>query len=123
MHATVCRPASVLIIDDDPSLLESYTVLLEDEFRVHTAATGEDGLACLHREDIDVLLLDLRLPAMDGLEVLRRVKAIDARVPVIIITARDEARLAVEAFKLGVIEYLVKPFDIEPTLALLRHTL
>src|SRR5206468_7092311 len=75
------------------------------------------------REDIDVLLLDLRLPAMDGLEVLRRVKAIDARVPVIIITARDEARLAVEAFKLGVVEYLVKPFDIEPTLTLLRRTL
>ncbi len=123
MHATVDRPASVLIIDDDPSLREAYTVLLNDEFHVHTAATGEEGLACLHREDIDLLLLDLRLPAMDGLEVLRRVKALDARVAVIVITARDEARLAVEAFKLAVAEYLVKPFDIEPTLELLRRTL
>src|SRR5262245_35120716 len=116
MATTCSRPATILIIDDDPSLRESYAVLLEDEFYVHTAATGEDGLACLLREDIDLLLLDLRLPAMDGLEVLRRVKAIDTQVAIIVITARDEARLAAEAFKLGVAEYLVKPFDIEPTL-------
>ena len=123
MDRTLRRSPRVLIIDDDQSLLEAYAVLLEDEFRVYTAATGEDGLAYLQREDIDLLLLDLRLPSMDGLEVLRRVKVIDDRVAVIVITAMNEARLAAEAFKLGVAEYLVKPFDIKPTLALLRHTL
>src|SRR5262245_12545024 len=121
MDTAFARPARVLIIDDDPSLLEAYTVLLDDEFQVYTATTGEDGLRCLHREDIDLLLLDLRLPAMDGLEVLRQVKALDTRVAIIVITARDEARLAAEAFKLGVADYLVKPFDIAPTLALLRR--
>ena len=123
MRTTLRRSPHVLIIDDDQSLLESYAVLLEDEFRVYTATTGEDGLACLQREDIDLLLLDLRLPSMDGLEVLRRVKVIDDRVAVIVITAMNEARLAAEAFKLGVAEYLVKPFDVKPTLALLRRTL
>jgi two-component system response regulator AtoC len=123
MHIPLRRSPHVLIIDDDQGLLESYAVLLEDEFRVYTAATGEDGLACFQREDIDLLLLDLRLPSMDGLEVLRRVKVIDDRVAVIVITAMNEARLAAEAFKLGVAEYLVKPFDIKPTLALLRRIL
>ena len=123
MRTTLRRSPHVLIIDDDQGLLESYAVLLEDEFRVYTAATGEDGLACLQREDIDLLLLDLRLPSMDGLEVLRRAKVIDDRVAVIVITALNEARLAAEAFKLGVAEYLVKPFDIKPTLALLRRIL
>jgi len=113
----------VLIIDDDPSLLESYTVLLEDEFQVHTASTGEAGLACIQREAIDLLLLDLRLPAMGGLEVLRRVKALDAQMPVIVITAINEARYAAEAFKLGACDYLVKPCDIDTTLTLVRTTL
>ncbi|MGE3537384.1 MAG: sigma-54-dependent transcriptional regulator [Candidatus Tectimicrobiota bacterium] len=113
----------VLIIDDDLPLLESYTVWLEEEFQVYTAPTGEAGLACFQREAIDVLLLDLRLPAMDGIEVLRRVKMIDAAVPVIVVTARDEARAAVEALKLGAVEYLVKPFDLETTLPLLRQAL
>src|SRR6516162_6230853 len=92
---------SVLIIDDDAHLLESYTVLLEDEFQVYTATTGEEGLAYLQRETIGLVLLDLRLPMMDGLEVLRRIKTIDATVPVIVITAVDEVQRAAEAFKLG----------------------
>jgi DNA-binding NtrC family response regulator len=112
-----------LIIDDDPSLLEAYTTLLEDEFQVHTASTGEDGLACFQREAIDLLLLDLRLPVMGGLEVLRRVKTLDAAVPVIVITALNEAQCATDALKLGACEYLVKPCDIDTTLTLVRGTL
>lgn len=123
MRTPLSIPPSVLIIDDDPSLLESYTVLLEDEFQVHTASTGEAGLACLQREAIDLLLLDLRLPAMGGLEVLRRVKILDAQIPVIVITALNEARYAAEAFKLGASDYLVKPCDIDTTLTLVRTAL
>jgi len=110
----------VLIIDDDAHLLESYTVLLEDEFQVYTATTGEEGLAYLQRETIGLVLLDLRLPTMDGLEVLRRVKTIDATVPVIVITAVDEVRRAAEAFKLGAREYLVKPLDVTCMLEVIR---
>lgn len=114
---------SVLIIDDDNSLLESYVVLLEDEFQVHTASTGEDGLKVLQREDIHVVLLDLRLPGMDGMEVLRRVKATDENVDVIMITAVKNVRVAVEAIKLGAYDYIVKPFDVDEMLAMLRRTL
>ena len=110
----------LLIIDDDTNLLESYTVWLEDDFHIHTATTGEAGLACLQQEAMDLLLLDLRLPTMDGLEVLRRVKVLDAQLPVVIISACNEAPAAAEAFKLGVVDYLVKPFDVDTTLPLLR---
>ena len=122
MTQTEVRPG-VLIIDDDHSLLESYTVLLEDEFQVHTAETGEEGLKRLRQEDISVILLDIRLPGMDGMEVLRQAKAIDENVDVIMITAVKNVRVAVEAIKLGAYDYLVKPFEIDEVLSLLRRIL
>jgi DNA-binding NtrC family response regulator len=122
MTQTEIQPG-VLIIDDDNSLLESYTVLLEDEFQVYTAETGEKGLKRLRQEDISVILLDIRLPGMDGMEVLRQAKAIDENVDVIMITAVKNVRVAVEAIKLGAYDYLVKPFEIDEVLSLLRRAL
>jgi two-component system, NtrC family, response regulator AtoC len=114
---------SILIIDDDKSLLESYTVLLEDEFQVHTAETGEAGLDLLRHQDIHIVLLDIRLPGIDGIEVLRRIKVLDENVDVIMITAVKNVRVAVEAIKLGAHDYVVKPFEIDEILSLLRRTL
>jgi two-component system response regulator AtoC len=113
----------ILIIDDDQSLLESYTVLLEDEFQVSTAESGERGLELLRHEDVHLVLLDVRLPDMSGIEVLRRIKALDESVDVIMITAVKDVRVAVEAIKLGAYDYLEKPFEIDEILALLRRTL
>lgn len=122
MTRSEVRP-SILIIDDDTGLIESYMVLLEDEFQVHTALTGEDGLAILAQEDISVILLDIRLPGMDGMEVLRQAKMIDENVDVIMITAVRNVRVAVDAIKLGAYDYLVKPFEVDEVLSLLRRTL
>lgn len=116
------RP-SILIIDDDRSLLEFYSVFLEDEFQVHTAESGEEGLKLLEQEDFALILLDVRLPGMDGIEVLRQAKAIDENVDVIMVTAVKNVRVAVEAIKLGAYDYLVKPFEIDDVLSLLRRTL
>ena len=95
------RQPRVLIIDDDAGLLEAYTVLLEEEFRVYTAASGQAGLALFQHEDIDVVLLDIRLPDIDGMEVLRQLKAIDPDPEVLMLTALNDARLAVEALREG----------------------
>ncbi len=114
---------SVLIIDADAHLLESYTAVLDDEFQVYTATTGEEGLACLQRESIGLVILELILSTMDGLEVLRRIKMIDATVPVIVITAVDAVRRAAEAFKLGAREYLVKPLDVTCMLEVVREAM
>src|SRR2546422_5607306 len=113
----------ILIIDDDQSLLESYTVLLEDEFQVSTAESGEKGLEVLRHEDVHLILLDVRLPDISGIEVLRRIKALDENADVIMITAVKDVRVAVEAIKLGAYDYLEKPFEIDEILALLRRTL
>lgn len=122
MGHSAIRP-NLLIIDDDLSLLESYTALLEDDFQVHTATTGEAGLRALERRDLRVILLDIRLPDADGLEVLRRLRAVDGNVDVVMITAVKDVRAAVEAIKLGAADYLVKPFDIDELLAVLRRLL
>src|SRR4029079_5556627 len=108
-------------IDDDAHLLESYAALLEDEFQVYTATTGEEGLACLQREPIGLVLLNLILSTMDSLEVLRRVKTIEETVPGIGITAVDAVRRAAEALKLGAREYLVKPLDVTCMLEMVRE--
>jgi DNA-binding NtrC family response regulator len=113
----------ILIIDDDTSLLESYTVLFEDEFQVSTAVSGESGLDLLRQEDVHLVLLDVRLPGIDGIEVLRRIKALDENVDVIMITADKNVRVAVEAIKLGAYDYIVKPFEVDEMLSLLRRTL
>ena len=122
MTQTDIRP-SILIIDDDPNLVESYTVLLEDEFQLRTAKSGEEGLAILQQQDVNVMLLDIRLPGIDGMEVLRQAKAIDEKVDVIMVTAVRNVRVAVEAIKLGAYDYLVKPFEVDEVLSLLRRTL
>ena len=113
----------ILIIDDDKSLLESYTVLLEDEFQVFTEEGKGTILDKLRHEDVHLILLDVRLPDISGIEVLRRIKALDENVDVIMITAVKDVRVAVEAIKLGAYDYLEKPFEIDEILALLRRTL
>ena len=116
------RQPRVLIIDDDAGLLEAYTVLLEEEFRVYTVASGQAGLALFQHEDIDVVLLDIRLPDIDGMEVLRQLKAIDPDPEVLMLTALNDARLAVEALREGATDYLIKPVNNEDLLSRLRYS-
>ena len=119
---TALRP-SILIIEDDSSLLLMYTALLEDQFRLYTAESGEKGINRLQQEEIHIVLLDLRLPDMDGLDVLRRIKSMDENVDVIVITGNSNIRTAVDAMKLGAYDYIVKPFEVDEVLSLLWRTL
>jgi two-component system response regulator AtoC len=123
MDTQMTLQPNILIVDDDSSLLTSYTVLLEDDYRLLIAESGEEGMKILQEEDINIILLDIRLPGMDGMEFLRRAKAIDENVDVIMVTAVKNVRVAVEAIKLGAYDYLVKPFEIDEVLSLLRRTM
>ena len=123
METQTALQPSILVIDDDHALLETYTVFLADHFRLHTAESGEDGLCVLEKEDINIILLDMRLPGMDGMEVLRRAKALDENVDVIVVTGLKSIRVAVEAIKLGAYDYLVKPFEVDEVLSLLWRTI
>ena len=106
--------AKLLIIDDEPNLLYSVKKCLEtDERKVFTAATAEKGVAAVREHEPDVVLLDVRLPDMSGLDVFNIIHEIDPRIPVIIITAYSTTETAIEAMKRGAFEYLLKPVDFD----------
>ena len=113
----------LLIIDSDKSLLESYSVLFEGEFRVYVAESGEEGLRLLKQEVFGVILLEIRLPGIDGIEVLRHIKAFDETIDVIMVTSVKNVSVIVEAIKRGAYDYIVKPFEIDEMLSLLRRTM
>jgi two-component system response regulator AtoC len=116
------RP-TILVVDDDPGLRESFRLILEDEFEVLDVPDGQQALDIVRSCQVDLVLLDIRLPGMDGLEVLERIKGLDEQLDVILITAVKTVRTAVSAMKLGAFDYLTKPFDEDEVLALIRRAL
>jgi len=106
--------ARILVVDDERMIRWSIQQALSAEgHAVATAETGEEALAQASDEPFDLVLLDIALPGIDGIEVLRRLKAQDPSVTVIMVTAADEVKTAVEAMKLGACEYVTKPFDLD----------
>jgi len=103
--------AGVLIIDDDTAVQRSLSSALASSYAVHVASSGEEGLDEFERFVPDVVLLDVMLPQMSGLAVLRALRRISADLPVIMITGYAEVRTAVQAIKLGATDYLQKPVD------------
>jgi two-component system nitrogen regulation response regulator GlnG len=102
----------IMIVDDNSELCEILAHCLETEgFNTQVVHDGEDALGMMRSQVPDVMLLDIKMPGMDGLEVLRRAKEIDPDLPVVMITASAEIQGAVEAIKSGAHDYLAKPFD------------
>jgi len=106
--------ARILLIDDDSTLVPEQVRLAfpAPQHQVRVAATGAAGIQAMTREAPDVILLDLYLPDMTGLEVYGELRAINARVPVVFVTLAKAAEAAIEAMKLGAFDYLFKPLDI-----------
>ncbi|MCU0641155.1 MAG: response regulator [Candidatus Margulisbacteria bacterium] len=105
--------SKILVVDDELSIRESFTLILEGKYQVTTAATGEAALKHVADRAFDLAYLDVRMPGLDGLETLRRLKTLDPRLEVVMVTAVNEVRKASEAIKLGARDYLIKPFDVE----------
>ncbi|HEX9883414.1 MAG TPA: response regulator [Desulfobaccales bacterium] len=105
---------SVLIVDDEKNIRLTLSLALEKlNIPVDTAVNGEEALKKLAEKSYGLMLLDLRMPGIDGMEVLRRVPAIRPEAKVVIITAYGSIEAAVEAMKLGAVDFLQKPFDAE----------
>src|SRR5918994_2824893 len=116
------RPV-VLVVDDDAGLRESFRLILEDDYEVVDAADGPRALEIVRTTTVDLVLLDIRLPDMDGIEVLERLKALDEQLEVVLVTAVKTVRTAVAAMKLGAFDYLTKPFEEDELLSLVRRGL
>lgn len=115
---------SVLIVDDDDSLRRVLEYnLREDGYRVVTAADGAEGLRTFQSASVDLVLTDVRMPDMDGLDLLTRLKAIQPDLAVIVLTAHGTIDAAVEAMKLGAFDYLTKPFNRDQLKSAVRKAL
>jgi nitrogen regulation protein NR(I) len=116
--------SAILIIDDDDQLRRSFEKLLAAEgFSVSSAPSGEKGLQLLSENLPDLVILDMRLPGMNGLETYRAIHDVEPKLPVIIMTAYGTTETAIEATKMGAFDYVLKPFDIPDMLTVIREAL
>jgi DNA-binding response OmpR family regulator len=115
---------SVLLIEDDPSIVSGLELNLSLEgYEVYSASDGETGLKVAREKQPDVILLDIMLPRMNGLEVLRRLRERDPDIPVLVLSARGEDADKIVGLKLGADDYIAKPFSLHEVLARINASL
>ena len=102
----------ILVVDDDQGILDSFEVLLGDRYDLVKAENGYEALRILERDPPQLIFLDIKMPGLDGIDILRKLKKDQKNVEVVIITATDQEKTEEEAKSLGVIDYLKKPLDI-----------
>ncbi len=118
----MARKVSILIVDDEDSVRDSlYNWFIEDGYRVECAEDAKKALSILETEEFDIVLADIKMPGMDGLEMLKRIKAIRKDSIVIIMTAFATVNTAVQALKDGAYDYVTKPFDPDDLSHLIRN--
>jgi DNA-binding NtrC family response regulator len=115
------KAKTVLVVDDDEGMRDTLATILKRDYRVLKVGSGEAALPVLNREDVDLILLDVRLPGISGFEVLRIVKENYSLVEVIMISAITEIETAVQAMKHGAYHYITKDFDYDQLRALVRN--
>ncbi len=107
------KKGKVLVLDDEQIVLDSVTRVLQDSYEVETSARPDLAVEALKRDDFDVLITDLKMPGMDGLQAMEAMAEVDPDLSVIMITAYATVDSAVKAMKLGAVDYLKKPFTPE----------
>jgi two-component system, NtrC family, response regulator AtoC len=115
------RRKTILIVDDDEGMRETLTAMLRRDYRVLRAATGEFALQILEKEDVDLMLLDIRLPGISGFEVLKIVRENYPYIEVIVISVIKELDVAIEAMRYGAYHYISKDFDLESVRTLVAN--
>ena len=104
----------ILVVDDEKSILDLLTVVFKKEgFTVFTSLSAVKAIELIDKEDIDIILTDIKLPHMSGMDILKHVKENKPDIPVIMITAYGTIKQAVQAFKQGALDYVLKPFDMD----------
>ena len=102
----------ILVVDDDPAVRKMLTQLLETTAEIVAVSTGEEALRLVDAERPRLMLLDMRMPGMGGLEVLQAARAAAPALTVIMLTGENDMDLATRALELGAVEYVTKPFDL-----------
>lgn len=114
----------IMVVDDEPSVLESFKMILEiKDYAVDTFPDGPSAVAKLEKGKYDICFVDYKLPGMDGLQVLKKVKEIDSTIEVIVVTAYASEKSQSRAIQLGALEYLRKPFLMDEIYELVERGL
>jgi len=107
-------PVKILIVDDEKDFVEMFSLRLNRQGeKVSAAYSGQEALDLLEKTKIDVVILDIRMPGMDGIETLKKIKARHPLIEVILLTGHGSTETAVEGMKSGAFDYLMKPADFE----------
>jgi DNA-binding NtrC family response regulator len=113
---------TILAVDDEADMLKTFENILKKKFNLLTAASGSAALSLLAAQPVDLVLLDIRMPKMDGLEALTKIKAL-RELEVVMVSASKDIASAVEAMKLGAFDYIAKPFDVKELLVVIDKAL
>jgi len=114
----------ILVVDDEQSMREFLDILLKkEEYRVTLASNGEEAVKLIEKDIFDLILMDIRMPRMDGITVLKKVKVLSPETIVIMITAYASADTAIKAMKEGAYDYITKPFKVEEIKLIIKNAL
>ena len=112
---------TILAIDDESSVRQSYRIMLSEQYRVLLAENGKLGLDLISKHHVDLILLDLIMPQMNGMDFLQELAQRKEDIPVIVVTGTNSVAIAVEAMKRGAHEYVIKPFEVDEVLLLVER--
>lgn len=113
----------ILAIDDEASVLNSLKTIFEEDYRIITSQNGKQALDLLNKDDIQLVILDLGLPDIKGMELLKKIKELNPTIEVIVLTADNTLRSGIEAMKTGAFDYLVKPFDVDQIVLVVKNAI
>lgn len=111
----------ILIVDDEESIRESLQLILEDTYTILTVTNGQEAIELIEKNDVDIVLLDLFMPVMDGRETLNRLKDIAPDIDVVVVTAINSVKEAVECIRQGAYDYITKPFEPDEILSVVSR--
>jgi len=113
----------ILAVDDDPAVLKSLRTVFDEEYHFHFARNAVEGLALLDKQDIRLAILDLGLPDMNGIQLLKKIKETNPAIEIIVLTADNSLHSGIEAMKSGAYDYVVKPFDVDQIALVVKNAL
>jgi len=117
------KQGTILVVDDENGIRQSFKIVLKDNYHVLLAETGKEAIEVLTQNTVDLILLDILLPDVNGLDLLQKLKAIDPHPEVIMVTAVKDVQSAVRAIKLGAYEYIIKPFIVDDVINIIKRAL
>jgi DNA-binding NtrC family response regulator len=107
----MAQKRSILIVDDESGIRESIRMILKPNYDVYTAANGSEALQCIQKDKIDIVTLDLKMPGLAGIEVLKQIKKSNADIEVIVVSAYGTPQDHQEAVRHGAGDFIIKPFN------------